>query len=262
MRRVAVLLLVVAALAGCLQAGQLGGSPVAAGDEPVAYALEGCALVEAVVPGDLRATRAALPAGYLPVDYGEYWGGPPTGDSAVSVVVLDCDRYDDGTGRRDHGEVLFGAYVTFPVEHRDPDAGSFYVLDAASTTPAHRSAVQAVRWPATAADRAVASQGAGGAVEARAAGPGWWAEIGGSFPAGDATTGTFAFVNHHVPEEGLAVQRLGFESFPYRTAPVELAVHGVDPVVDLVGEGTVEGIGYHGRQVDLAATVTFDATAR
>lgn len=262
MRRVAALIVVVAAFAGCLQAGQLGGSGPAAGDGPVAYALEGCALVEAVVPGDLQATRAALPAGYLPVDYGEYWGGPATGDSAISAVVLDCDRYEGDTTRRDHAEVLFGAYVTFPVEHRDPDAGSFYVLDAASTTGAHRSAVAAASWPATVADRAEASQGAGGAVEARAAGPGWWAEIGGSFPAGDATTGTFAFVNHHVADDGLAVQRLGFDSFPYRTAPVELSVHGVDPVVDLVGEGTVEGVGYHGRSVDLSATVTFDATAR
>lgn len=261
MRLAVAAVLAVAALAGCLQVGQLDGSPTA-GEGPAAYALSGCTLVEAIVPGDMQGARAQLPAGYEPVDYGEYWGGPPTGDSAVSVVLLECDRYDDGATRRDHAEALFGAYVEFPLEHRDPDAGSFYVFDAASTTPAHRSAVEAVGWPAGVADRVAAQVDPGGGVAAEAVGSGWWAEIGGSFPAGDRTTGTFAFVNHHVADGGLTAQRLGFDSFPYRTAPVELAVHGVEPVVDLVGEGQVQGVGYHGRSVDLQASVTLDAAAR
>lgn len=261
MRRVAAILLVVAALAGCLRAGQLDEAP--AGDEgPLAYDVTGCRLVEAVVPGDLRATRAALPAGYTPVDYGEYWSGPATGDSAISVVALDCDRYEDDATRRTHAEVLFGAYVEFPLEHRDPDAGSFYVFDGASTNPVHRANLREVAWPATAADRVVTEGQPGGSVQAEAAGSGWWATIGGAFPAGDTTTGTFAFLDHHVADRGLSVQRLAFESFSYRTAPVELAVHGVDPVVDLVGDEPVQGIGYDGSEVSFSARVHLDATAR
>lgn len=269
MRRLAGMLVLAVALTGCVQvATQDEAAPARTAWQDAfdpygfGYNVTGLRLVEAVVPGDMVATEARLPAGYEPVDYGAYWGGPATGDSAVSVVVLDGGTYEDGEAARDHAEVLVGAYVEVAVEDRAPDIHPFYVFDVATTNPAYRADLADAGWQALLTDRVEAEAETTGLVQADASGPGWSVGLGGAFPAGDTTTGTFTFENHHVDAKGRIRQRLDFASFSYRTAPVELTVDGLDVLVDLVGDGTTRGMGYHGWEVGYDATVTLDRSDR
>lgn len=261
----AVLLLLAApALGGCLSLPGTGpgadGTGGDAGDgalpPPAAYGVEGCVLFEAVVPGDRVRTQAALPPGFAPVDYGTYWGGPPSGDSAISVVWFDCDRLTTADGTTAHREVLLGAYVTAPVELRDDDAAPFYLFEVLTPTEALRDLLAPFGWTPPAGVNASLDVGQAGQVRADARVPDGGSLSGrGTFPAGDQDTGTFAFDNFHATDDGLVRQRLGFQTFPYRIGPVTLTVRGVAPLSDLVGDGETEGLGYHAWAIDFGAIV-------
>lgn len=268
MRRLVVACVVAVALAGCIQAadgpdGRDGVDDVAgdsAGAEPYAYRLAGCTLFEGVLPGDWTATEAALPAGYTPVDYGAYWGGPDTGDSAVSLVWWDCPTYADGDVDRGHRELFVGAYVEVAADDRPVNATPFYLFDVAASNPAYRDALGARGWTPMRLDGFGVQVGAAGDVAADAGGQGWSANGSGTFPAGDRQTGTFAFENHHVVGAARIEQRMAFSSFSYRTGPVEVSVAGVEPLTAILGDDPVQGTGFHGWGV--AANVTVERVPR
>lgn len=258
----AVLLATTLVVAGCVSlpgtgAGADGTDGDGASPPPAAYGVEGCVLFEAVVPGDQARTQAALPPGFAPVDYGTYWGGPQSGDSAISVVWLDCESLTTADGSVAHREVLLGAYVTAPVELGHDDASPFYLFEVLTPTSALRDLLAPFGWTPPAGVNASLDEGQAGQVRADVRVDGGGSLSGqGTFPAGDQDTGTFVFDNFHAPDDGeLVRQRLGFSTFPYRVGPVTLTVRGVAPLTDLVGDGETDGLGYHAWDVTYGAVV-------
>lgn len=257
------LLLVLAAppLAGCL-APTDGGARLDRPPDPVTYAVQGCTLFEAVVPGDMLRTEAALPAGFSPVDYGTYWGGPPTGDSALSAVWFDCERFagpGNGTAATaDHAEVFLGAYVTVPVDLRSDDTTPFYLFETLTTNADLRALLAPFGWRPPDGVSLSLEAGAADRVQATAATDAGSMEGEGAFPAGDQSTGTFTFHNFHTGAEGLVRQRLDFQDFAYRTAPVTLQVDGIEPLASLVEEvqdGQAAGLGFFAADVTVSVRV-------
>lgn len=251
--RVAVWALVALAVAtgGCIGAVD-PGAPTSQAPEALpasTYAVEGCTLLEAVVPGDWMATEAHLPAGFDPVDYGSYWGGPATGDSAISVVVFDCPTFAHDGSDRSHREVLIGAYVEVALDRQPEDASPFYLFDTWTPDRAYADLLDRYGWQAPAADDVTLARGASGHATGGMAAEGGSVSVEGAFPAGDTSTGTFAFLNYHEGRQGMVHQRLAFQDFPYRTGPARLDVDGIAPLVGLVGEGTTEGLGYLGWEI-------------
>lgn len=213
------------------------------------YAVEGCTLLEAVVPGDWHATEARLPAGFDPVDYGDYWGGPATGDSAISVVVFDCPTFVLDGADRSHREVLIGAYVEVARDRQPEDASPFYLFDTWTPDRAYADLLDRYGWQAPTADDVTLVRDASGHATGGMTAEEGSVSVEGAFPAGDSSTGTFAFLNYHRGRQGMVHQRLAFQDFTYRMGPTRLDVDGIAPLVGLVGEGTTEGWGYLGWEI-------------
>lgn len=239
------------ALAGCLRVPPTDGSdPV----DAFRYEVAGCDLFETVVPGDMHATRAALPPGFEPVDYGTYWGGPAIDRSAISVVWWDCATYRSPGNASTHREVYLGAYVEVPTE-LSTEASPFFLFDVVSDNDAYTDGLASVGWQARIPDSFALDDGAANRTLAEVTTDDAGLAGEGTFAAGDLRTGQFAFANYHPVADGFALQHLEFEDFRYRTAPVQLAVRDLQPLRDLVGDGTTSGMGYRGWGVAYEASV-------